>query len=117
VVTVSGKPGDHTTFYVLVPDLPAAAVTGAGVEHDQEKAKVQEVERALEVLGRESGSKRYRTDLGWVLVAHLSALVAQDVFPVVSGDLREARPYIVVNTALRRLGCGGRAALGTDKPK
>jgi hypothetical protein len=30
--------------------------------------------------------------------------------------MREAWPYIVLNTALRRLGCGGRAAMGNDFP-
>jgi hypothetical protein len=36
--------------------------------------------------------------------------------PVPGGDLRDARPYMIVNTGLRRLGCGGRAALGMDSP-
>lgn len=30
--------------------------------------------------------------------------------------MREAWPFIVLNTALRRLGCGGRAALGNEFP-
>lgn len=30
--------------------------------------------------------------------------------------MREVWPYIVLNTALRRLGCGGRAAMGSELP-
>jgi hypothetical protein len=30
--------------------------------------------------------------------------------------LREAKPYMIVNTGLRRLGCGARAALGIEPP-
>jgi len=30
--------------------------------------------------------------------------------------MREAWPFIVLNTALRRLGCGGRAAMGNEFP-
>lgn len=33
-----------------------------------------------------------------------------------SGDMREAESYNIVNTGLRRLGCGGRAILGMDYP-
>lgn len=36
--------------------------------------------------------------------------------PVPSGDMREAKPYMVVITGLRRLGCGGRAVLNMDPP-
>ena len=36
--------------------------------------------------------------------------------PIPGGDLREAKPYMIVNTGLRRLGCGARAALGIESP-
>jgi len=36
--------------------------------------------------------------------------------PIPGGDLREAKPYMIVNTGLRRLGCGARAALGIEPP-
>lgn len=37
-------------------------------------------------------------------------------FPIPGGDLREMKPFLIVNTGLRRLGCGGRAAMGMDSP-
>lgn len=43
---------------------------------------------------------------------------AAEVFssPVPSGDMRDAKPFMVVITGLRRLGCGGRAVLNMDPP-
>ena len=41
---------------------------------------------------------------------------ADDRSPIPGGDLREAKPYMIVNTGLRRLGCGARAALGIEPP-
>lgn len=37
-------------------------------------------------------------------------------FPIPGGDLREMKPYLILNTNLRRLGCGGRAAMGMESP-
>ena len=43
-------------------------------------------------------------------------IVLMDRFPIPGGDLREMKPFLVVNTGLRRLGCGGRAAMGMESP-
>ena len=54
-------------------------------------------------------SRRVSCHEPFVRQAHVS-------FPIPGGDLREMKPFLIVNTGLRRLGCGGRAAMGMDSP-
>jgi hypothetical protein len=53
---------------------------------------------------------------GRVSFCPLYVTVLMRRFPIPVGDLREMKPFLIVNTGLRRLGCGGRAAMGTDSP-
>jgi hypothetical protein len=72
---------------------------------------------------KETGNRQWRV-LGLILMCR---------FVVPGGDLREAKPFLQVNTGklldtlfiadasdyrgLRRLGCGGRAAMTLETPK
>ncbi|WVQ91793.1 hypothetical protein IAS59_005596 [Cryptococcus gattii] len=104
IVTQTGKPNDQISAYLLVPSAELS-----GSEGDEEIAN------AIQFLSSETRSQPRRTELGFLLVTSPSAF-GQDVNPVPGGDFRVAKSYIVVNTALRRLGCGGRAVLGLEPP-
>ncbi|KAL0243554.1 hypothetical protein I308_105520 [Cryptococcus tetragattii IND107] len=104
IVTQTGKPNDQISAYLLVPSAELSESEGD-----------EEVANAIQFLSSETRSQPRRTELGFLLVTSPSAF-GQDVNPVPGGDFRVAKSYIVVNTALRRLGCGGRAVLGLEPP-
>ncbi|ODN79552.1 hypothetical protein L202_03507 [Cryptococcus amylolentus CBS 6039] len=104
IVTQTGKPSEQITAYLLVPSLELSEQEGA-----------REIANAIEVLTAETRSQPRKTELGTLLVTTPSAF-GQDINPVPGGDFRIAKPYIIVNTGLRRLGCGGRAILGLESP-
>ncbi|WVO23894.1 uncharacterized protein IAS62_005251 [Cryptococcus decagattii] len=104
IVTQTGKPNDQISAYLLVPSAELSESEGD-----------EEIANAIQFLSSETRSQPRRTELGFLLVTSPSAF-GQDVNPVPGGDFRVAKSYIVVNTALRRLGCGGRAVLGLEPP-
>ncbi|WVQ83185.1 hypothetical protein IAT38_005324 [Cryptococcus sp. DSM 104549] len=104
IVTQTGRPTEHISAYLLVPAPELSAHEGS-----------IEIANAIRLLSSESHSHPRKTDFGTLLVATPSAY-GQDVNPVPGGDFRVAKPYIIVNTGLRRLGCGGRAILGLESP-
>ncbi|EIW71183.1 hypothetical protein TREMEDRAFT_71084 [Tremella mesenterica DSM 1558] len=104
IVTQTGKPTEHITAYVLIPD-PQLSVNVGKLELDT----------ATQLLASETKSIPRKTEYGTLLVTTPSAF-GQDVSSITAGDLRVARPYITLATGLRRLGCGGRAAIGMEFP-
>ncbi|WVN89342.1 uncharacterized protein L203_104565 [Cryptococcus depauperatus CBS 7841] len=104
IVTRTGKPNEQISVYCLVPASELSEQEGA-----------LEITTAIRFLAAESRSQPQKTELGTLLVTTPSAF-GQDVNPVPGGDFRIAKPYIIVNTGLRRLGCGGRAILGFELP-
>ncbi|WVQ75907.1 hypothetical protein IAR50_005542 [Cryptococcus sp. DSM 104548] len=104
IVTQTGKPSEQISAYLLVP-----------ASHLSEQEGVQEIANAVQILAAETRSQPRKTELGTLLVTTPSAF-GQDINPVPGGDFRIAKPYIIVNTGLRRLGCGGRAILGLESP-
>ncbi|OWZ33295.1 hypothetical protein C356_05394 [Cryptococcus neoformans c45] len=104
IVTHTGKPNDQISAYFLVPFPELSESEGD-----------EEIANAIQFLSSETRSQPRRTELGFLLVTSPSAF-GQDVNPVPGGDFRVAKSYIVVNTGLRRLGCGGRAVLGLEPP-
>ncbi|TXT11833.1 uncharacterized protein COLE_02243 [Cutaneotrichosporon oleaginosum] len=103
IVAYTGKPTD-ISCYVLVPAADLSAKVGA-----------DELRAATQLLAGETRAQPRNTSEGTLLVS-APAAHGQDIWPIPQGDLREAWPFIVLNTALRRLGCGGRAAMGNDVP-
>ncbi|CAD6576100.1 MAG: hypothetical protein TREMPRED_001578 [Tremellales sp. Tagirdzhanova-0007] len=104
IVTQTGKPTEHISVYLLVPDKGLSA-----------SAAEVELAIATQVLATETRSQPRQTGYGTLLVTTPSVF-GQDILPIPEGDWREARPYMVINTALRRLGCGGRAIMGMEVP-
>ncbi|KAK8847532.1 hypothetical protein IAR55_005390 [Kwoniella newhampshirensis] len=104
IVTQTGKPTEHISAYFLVP-LPDLSPREAA----------NEIARATQFLASETQSSPRKTEHGTLLVTTPSAF-GQDINPIPGGDFRVAQPYIIVNTGLRRLGCGGRAFLGLESP-
>ncbi|ORY30331.1 hypothetical protein BCR39DRAFT_564873 [Naematelia encephala] len=104
IVTQTGKPTEQVSVYLIVPSLELS-----------EHAGMLELASAIQSLSNETHATPRKTDYGTLLVATPSAF-GQDAFPIPGGDFRQARPYLVVNTDLRRLGCGGRAAMGMERP-
>lgn len=92
------------TCYVLVPAAGLSAKVGEA-----------ELASATHLLAAETRAHPRKTEHGTLLVT-TPAGFGQDIAPIAGGDLRETWPFIVLNTALRRLGCGGRAAMGNDAP-
>ncbi|OCF33863.1 hypothetical protein I316_04575 [Kwoniella heveanensis BCC8398] len=104
IVTQTGKPTEQISAYLLVPQAGLSEHEGA-----------QEIADAVQMLASETQSQPRKTEYGTLLVTTPSAF-GQDVNPVPGGDFRVAKPYITVNTGLRRLGCGGRAFIGLEPP-
>ncbi|BEI81264.1 hypothetical protein CcaverHIS002_0204240 [Cutaneotrichosporon cavernicola] len=114
IAAYTGKPTDVVSSlldaayliscYVLVPAAGLSAEIGT-----------DELRAATQMLAAELRAKPSKTDDGTLLVS-APTLHGQEIWPIPQGDLREAWPFIVLNTALRRLGCGGRAAMGNDAP-
>ncbi|WVQ98166.1 hypothetical protein IAU59_005288 [Kwoniella sp. CBS 9459] len=104
IVTQTGKPTEQISAYLLLPQ--------AGLS---EQEGVREIAEAIQLLAGETQSQPRKTEYGTLLVTTPSAF-GQDVNPVPGGDFRVAKPYITVNTGLRRLGCGGRAFIGLEPP-
>ncbi|GFZ47816.1 hypothetical protein JCM24511_05563 [Saitozyma sp. JCM 24511] len=104
IVTQTGKPTEHISAYLIVPDPELAPKVGE-----------LEVHTATKLLMSETHAQARKTEWGTLLVNTPSSF-RQDIFPVPGGDLRQARPYLLVNTGLRRLGCGGRAAMALEPP-
>ncbi|WVF69686.1 hypothetical protein IAT40_004465 [Kwoniella sp. CBS 6097] len=104
IVTQTGKPTEQISAYLLVPQAGLSEQEGA-----------QEIADAIQFLASETKSQPRKTEYGTLLVTTPSAF-GQDVNPVPGGDFRVAKPYITVNTGLRRLGCGGRAFIGLEPP-
>ncbi|WWD21623.1 hypothetical protein CI109_106109 [Kwoniella shandongensis] len=104
IVTQTGKPAEHISAYLLIasPELSG-------------KEAADEIAQAIQFLAAETHSQPRKTEYGTLLVTTPSAF-GQDVNAVPGGDFRVAKPYIIVNTGLRRLGCGGRALLGLESP-
>ena len=104
IVTHTGKPTEHITAYVLVADPELSPNVGR-----------LELDTATQLLASETRSQPRKTDHGTLLITTPSAF-GQDVSSLAAGDLRVARPYLTLATGLRRLGCGGRAAIGMEFP-
>ncbi|KAL1407262.1 hypothetical protein Q8F55_006680 [Vanrija albida] len=104
IATYTGKVSELISCYVLTapPDMP------------EDKAQA-EVGAAVKALTAEVKGLVRQTEHGTIIVAS-PIVYGQEVSPILVGDLREAWPYLVLNTGLRRLGCGGRAAMGMDLP-
>ncbi|GMK54371.1 hypothetical protein CspeluHIS016_0109570 [Cutaneotrichosporon spelunceum] len=75
----------------------------------------EELRAATHMLAAETQAKPRNTAEGTLLVS-VPTVHGQEVWPIPQGDVREAWPFIVLNTALRRLGCGGRAVMGNETP-
>ncbi|KAK6903592.1 hypothetical protein I203_107097 [Kwoniella mangroviensis CBS 8507] len=104
IVTQTGKPTEQISVYLLVPAPTLSQQEGAF-----------EIINAIRFLAAETQSTARRTEYGTLLVTTPAAF-GQEVNPVPGGDFRVAKPYITVNTGLRRLGCGGRAFIGMESP-
>ncbi|WVW78303.1 hypothetical protein I302_100257 [Kwoniella bestiolae CBS 10118] len=104
IVTQTGKPTEQISAYLLVPSPTLSSQEGSF-----------EIINAIRFLAAETQSTARRTEYGTLLVTTPSAF-GQEVNPVPGGDLRVVKPYITVNTGLRRLGCGGRAVIGMESP-
>ncbi|WWD07525.1 hypothetical protein V865_005626 [Kwoniella europaea PYCC6329] len=104
IVTQTGKPTEQISAYLLVPAPTLSQQEGAF-----------EIINAIRFLAAETQSTARRTEYGTLLVTTPAAF-GQEVNPVPGGDFRAAKPYITVNTGLRRLGCGGRAVIGMESP-
>ncbi|ORX33965.1 hypothetical protein BD324DRAFT_653662 [Kockovaella imperatae] len=104
IVSYTGKQSESISAYLLVPSPDLSSVEAT-----------EELSAATRRLASESHSHPRLTEHGTLLVTTPSSF-GQDVILIPSGDFREAKPYIVINTGLRRLGCGGRALLGMEAP-
>ncbi|KAL7419395.1 hypothetical protein Q5752_006233 [Cryptotrichosporon argae] len=104
IVTQTGKPSEHITCYVLVPEPDLAP-----------GAREQELAAAIRLLADETRSHPKKTEHGTLLVTSPVGY-GQEITPISGGDFRDTRPYVLLNTGLRRLGCGGRAAMGMESP-
>lgn len=104
IAVSSGKPTDYISCYVLTPCPELSDAEGAAV-----------LASAAHYLASETHGHTRKTEHGTLLVSS-PAGYGQEISPIPTGDMRGAWPFIVLNTGLRRLGCGGRAAMGNDPP-